>query len=90
MLGNQKKILGIPVVTKYTYLGVVLDQCQRYDLELERKKLKEVSLQKATFILRSKNLNSLTHYHVWQMLFRSRVWYQLALTASVSDSMKQW
>ena len=35
-------------------------------------------------------LDQEARYHIWQALFKSRVWYSIVLTTRISDRMKQW
>ena len=64
-----------PIVTQYTYLGVIIDDNFRFKEELESKRQKEKSLKKMEFILKDQSINPMSKYHLWQALFKSRLWY---------------
>ena len=68
------EICGIALVDRYTFLGVLVDDCCRLDLELERRKEQERRLEKMQWILRARHLSDAARYHLWQVLFRSRLW----------------
>ena len=81
---NFDDILGIPVVQSYTYLGLIIDDALRLDIELEKKKKLETSLLNVKRLISSNKLSLPNRYAVWHQLYKSKAWYMLTITSRVS------
>ena len=81
---------GIPVVTSYNYLGLIIDDALKLDLELEKKKYLEKSLSNVRRLINSNKLTNETRYTVWHQLFKSKTWYLLILTSRISPRLRLW
>ena len=60
---------GIPIVTEYKYLGVMVDDCLNTVPERQKKNKKLLGLSKSYWMLMSNRMNGTTRYHIWVSLF---------------------
>ena len=81
---------GYPILTEYKYLGLKIDDCLKFDVELSKKKLDELKLKKISYILTNGKLDIANRYAVWHSLFKSKVWYQVVLLSSISEAIRTW
>ena len=86
----EAQFRGYPYVSEYKYLGVYFDDCLNIEHELGKKKELEKAMQSQLQRMNYMCLDKGARYHVWQALFKSRLWYSLVLTSRISTKMKEW
>ena len=62
-------------------MGVYFDDCLNIEHELKKKKELERTVQSQLQRMNYMCLDKAARYHVWQALFKSRLWYSLVLTS---------
>ena len=86
----EARFRGYPYVSEYKYLGVYFVDCLNIEHELGKKKELEKAMQSQLQRMNYMCLDKGARYHVWQALFKSRLWYSLVLTSRISTKMKEW
>ena len=86
----SREYRNYPMVDEYKYLGVMIDNCLNLKSEMHKKKQMEISLKSSMNRLSYTKLDKAAKYHVWQALFKSRVWYSIILTTRLNAQMKKW
>ena len=71
-------------------MGVYFDDCLNIEHELKKKKELEKAMQLQLQRMNYMCLDKGARYHVWQALFKSRLWYSLVLTSRISTKVKEW
>ena len=85
-----KEVEGVKVTSSSKYLGMHLDDCLNFEVELGAKQEMFDRLKKAHWIIRGNKLTSSTKYHVWLAIFKSKIWYQALILAHKSAKASRW
>lgn len=59
-------------------------------MEKNRKKEMEKKLEKQSWILSAGNHDPASRHHIWQALFKSKVWYQTVLISAINKDIEKW
>ena len=65
-----------PTADRHKYLGVIIQENLKFTMDIERRNSKENNLKKQNWILRLNQYNSVTKWHLWLSIYKSKVWYQ--------------
>ena len=68
----------------------MIDNALNMKPELRQKKFLDRQLTVQKRRMAYMKLNPEARYHIWQALFKSRVWYSIVLSTRISEKMKKW
>jgi len=81
---------GYPLVQSYKYLGVQIDDCLKFDVDIKERQKKQRNLDKQLWIIRSQKLSGKGQLQIWHSLHRAKWSYGAEVLTGVSKDFKEW
>lgn len=87
---EDEYIQGYPLKQEYKYLGIQIQEDLKLKADVEKRKQQEQSLKKQMWLIKNFTYNNRTKYHLWQTLFKSKLWYQTINLSIRFPEMERW
>ena len=85
---DSKEIFGFPQVYNYPYLGIIIDNTLKFDVESSTRTEICKSLAKLSGKLKHPVLTGSLSYAMTEAFVKSKVWYQLTILSLYSKKIK--